>query len=152
MKKRILLLTFALTLMAQMSFSINSVENTLPGNGMALPVANVASHTLTKAEAKLIQKAEKKQVRTQKRIAVVQKFLAKNMAKKAVDFKDPVNKWLWFGVFGWGAGLLLWIIAAAVVTGGGFLGGGFLGLLASLAWLFGTVAFVIWLVKKFGDA
>ncbi|MBK6479253.1 MAG: hypothetical protein IPF93_13470 [Saprospiraceae bacterium] len=55
---------------------------------------------------------------------------------------------MWFGVFGWGAGLLLWIIAAAVVTGGGFLGGGFLGLLASLCWLFGTVAFVIWLVKN----
>lgn len=152
MKNRLLLLTFVLTLVVQMAFSINKVENTLPGNGMALPVNMVAAHTLTKDEAKAIQKAEKKQVRTQKRIAVVQKYLAKNMAKKAIDFKDPVNKWLWFGVFGWGAGLVLWIIAAAVVTGGGFLGGGFLGLLASLAWLFGTVAFVIWLVKKFGDA
>jgi hypothetical protein len=138
--------------MVQMGFSINKIENTLPGHGIALPVNAVAAHPLTKAEAKSIQKAEKKQVRTQKRIALVQKYLAKNMAKKAVDFKDPVNKWLWFGVFGWGAGLVLWIIAAAVVTGGGFLGGGFLGLLASLAWLFGTVAFVIWLVKKFGDA
>lgn len=152
MKKRILLLTFALALISQISFSINSVKNNLPGNGISVPVDLLSGHTLTKAEAKVIQKAEKKQVRTQKRIAVVQKFLAKNMAKKAIDFKDPVNKWLWFGVFGWGAGLVLWIIAAAVVTGGGFLGGGFLGLLASLAWLFGTVAFVIWLVKKFGDA
>lgn len=152
MKNRILLLTFVLALMSQLSFSINTVNNTLPGNGAPLPVGLVTTHALTKTEAKAIQKAEKKQVRTQKRIAVVQKFLAKNMAKKAVDFKDPVNKWLWFGVFGWGAGLVLWIIAASVVSGGGFLGGGFLGLLASLAWLFGTVAFVIWLVKKFGDA
>lgn len=152
MKIRNLVVTVLAALFVHAGFAINTVNNTVASNGVALPIELVTGHGMTRTEAKAIQKAEKKQVRTQKRIAMVQKYLAKNMAKKAIDFKDPVNKWLWFGVFGWGAGLVLWILAAAVTTGGGFLGGGFLGLLASLAWLFGTVAFVIWLVKKFGDA
>lgn len=152
MKIRNLVVTVLVALFVQIGFAINTVNNTLAGNGVALPIELATGHGMTRTEAKAIQKAEKKQVRTQKRIAVVQKYLAKNMAKKAIDFKDPVNKWLWFGVFGWGAGLVLWIIAASVVSGGGFLGGGFIGVLASLAWLFGTVSFVIWLVKKFGDA
>lgn len=152
MKIRNLVVTVLAALFVHAGFAINTVNNTVAGNGVALPIELASGHGMTRTEAKAIQKAEKKQVRTQKRIAMVQKYLAKNMAKKAIDFKDPVNKWLWFGVFGWGAGLVLWILAAAVTTGGGFLGGGFLGLLASLAWLFGTVAFVIWLVKKFGDA
>lgn len=152
MKIRNLVVTVLAALFVHAGFAINTVNNTVAGSGVALPIELATGHGMTRTEAKAIQKAEKKQVRTQKRIAMVQKYLAKNMAKKAIDFKDPVNKWLWFGVFGWGAGLVLWILAAAVTTGGGFLGGGFLGLLASLAWLFGTVAFVIWLVKKFGDA
>ena len=152
MKSRLFSIALSLVLLVQLSLATNTVANLVPGNGVEKKISMVNSKALTKAEAKEIQKIERKQVRTQKRIGMVQKFMTKKMAKNAVDFQDPVNKWLWFGVFGWGAGLLLWIIAAAVVTGGGFLGGGFLGLLASLCWLFGTVAFVIWLVKKVGDA
>ena len=139
-------------LTCQMSFAINSVEKSLPINGVEKKISLVESKTLTKTEAKAIQKLERKEARSQKRLAIVQKLMMKNASKKAVDFKDPVNKWLWFGVFGWGAAFVLWILAAALVTGGGFLGGGVLGLLASLVGLFGTVSFVIWLVKKFGDA
>lgn len=152
MTKRILALFVAVTLLSSTAFSTNSVKNLLPGNGKELQISTLTAKTLTKMEARAIQKAEKKQVRTQKRVALVQKMLAKNMAKKAVDFKDPVNKWLWYAVFAWGASIVLWILAAALITGTGFLGGGILGLLASLVALFGTVAFVIWLVKKFGDA
>lgn len=147
MKIRNLVVTVLAALFVQFGFAINTVNNTLAGNGVALPIELATGHGMTRTEAKAIQKAEKKQVRTQKRIALVQKYLAKKMAKKAIDFKDPVNKWLWFGVFGWGAGLVLWIIAAGVSSGFGLIG-----VLASLAWLFGTVSFVIWLVKKFGDA
>ncbi len=147
MKIRNLVVTVLAALFVQFGFAINTVNNTLAGNGVALPIELATGHGMTRTEAKAIQKAEKKQVRTQKRIALVQKYLAKKMTKKAIDFKDPVNKWLWFGVFGWGAGLVLWIIAAGVSSGFGLIG-----VLASLAWLFGTVSFVIWLVKKFGDA
>lgn len=136
-------------LTCQMSFAINSVEKSLPINGMEKKISMVESKTLTKAEAKAIQKIEKKEARNQKRLGMLQKMMVKKMHKKAVDFKDPVNKWLWFGILGWGAGLLLSIISWSVVTAGGF---GVLWLLASLAYLFGTVSFVIWLVKKFGNA
>ncbi len=136
-------------LTCQMSFAINSVEKSLPINGVEKKISLVESKTLTKTEAKAIQKLEKKEARNQKRLGMLQKMMVKKMHKNAVDFKDPVNKWLWFGIFGWGAGLLLSILSWSVVTAGGF---GVLWLLASLAYLFGTVSFVIWLVKKFGDA
>ena len=83
----------------------------------------------------------KKEFKAEKRMAKLQKFF-----KKAIDFKDPVNKWMWFWIFGWGAGIVLSILAVATVTGGGF---GAIWLLSSLCWLFGSVSLIIWLVKKF---
>ncbi|MEO5583751.1 MAG: hypothetical protein ABIR66_13755 [Saprospiraceae bacterium] len=145
MKRKILTILLAVVVICQAGLAVNSVKNLVPGNGIELQISNVKSNTLSNVEARAIQKAERKEFRNQKRLAMVEKFMTKKMAKKAIDFKDPVNKWLWFGIFGWGAGLLLWIIAGSVFSGG-------IGLLASLAWLFGTVSFVIWLVKKFGDA
>ena len=93
-------------------------------------------------------KAEKKKLRKYK------KFKKKG---QRVDFSDPVNKWMWFWIFGWGAGLLLSILAFAIASGGIYSGSGFgiaaiLATLSWLAWLFGTVALVVWLVKKFGGA
>ena len=103
---------------------------------------------LTKKELRKQKRAAKKQARMEKWMNKLQKKLA------AVDFNDPVKKWMWFWIFGWGAGLLLSIIAGAVATGGVFSGGFgaayILALLGSLAWIFGTVSLVIWLVKQFG--
>jgi ABC-type multidrug transport system fused ATPase/permease subunit len=145
MKSKLLAFILVIAVMYQSGYSVNTVKNLVPGNGTEQQISTVKSNVLSKAEAKSIQKLERKEFRTQKRLAMVQRFMAKKMAKKAIDFQDPVNKWLGFGVFGWGAGLLLWIIAGSVFSGG-------IGLLASLCWLFGTVSFVIWLVKKFGNA
>lgn len=93
-------------------------------------------------------KAERKQARK-----------AKWFAKKGqrVDFSDPVDKWMWFWIFGWGAGLVLYILAVAIASGGIYSGTGFgfaaiLATFSWLAWLFGSVALIIWLVKKFGGA
>ncbi len=52
-----------------------------------------------------------------------------------VDFSDPVNKWLWFGLFGLGAALVLGIFSL-----------GLGGLVAFLA----VVCLVIWLIKQSG--
>lgn len=75
---------------------------------------------------------------------------------KRVDFSDPVEKWMWYWIFGWAAGLVLYILAVAVATGGVYSGSfGFAAILATLSWLcwlFGSVALIIWLVKKFGGA
>jgi hypothetical protein len=77
------------------------------------------------------------------------KFMSKRFAKAGggIDLQDPVEKWMWFWIFGWGAGLVLSILASAVTFGTGF--SIFWGL-ASLLWLAGSVCLVIWLLKKFG--
>ncbi len=97
------------------------------------------------------QKLTKKELRQQKRM---EKRL-KKMQKKGIDFSDPVDKWMWYWIFGWGTALLLSIIgtfvfAGTYTLGAGFGIGGILFLLSSLAGLFGSVSLVIWLIKKFG--
>lgn len=52
-----------------------------------------------------------------------------------IDFTDPVHKWLWFGLFGLGAAIVLSIFSL-----------GLGGLVAFLA----VVCLVIWLVKQSG--
>ena len=86
----------------------------------------------------------KKEFKMQKRMAKFEKLFQ----KAAVDFKDPVNKWMWFWIFGWGAAIVLSIVGAAAVTGlsAGF---GIWYLLASLCGLFGSISLIIWVVKKF---
>jgi len=65
----------------------------------------------TKVEKKGISAWLEKKVEKQitKKIAKMQKRFAKNGGTK-VDFQDPVNKWMWFWIFGWAAGLLLSIL------------------------------------------
>ncbi len=93
-------------------------------------------------------KLTKKELRQQKRM---EKRL-KKMQKKGVDFSDPVNKWLWFAIFGWGAGIILYIVAYALIGASLYSGFGLFGvfsLLGALASLFGSISFVVWLIKKF---
>lgn len=112
--------------------------------------AAVAADKMTKKELRQQKRMLRKQNRMQKRMERLQRF----MEKRGVDFSDPVDKWMWFWIFGWGAGLLLTILAPILFVSTGSLTGlgaaGIIWLLASLAYLFGTVSLVIWLVKKFG--
>jgi hypothetical protein len=91
----------------------------------------------------------KKEFKAQKRMAKLERLFK----KAGVDFKDPVNKWMWFWIFGWGAAIVLSVIATAAAVGGAFSGGfGIWYALALIGWaagLFGTISLVIWLVKKF---
>lgn len=87
------------------------------------------------ADSKMGQKLTKK-------MAKFQKFLGKGGGKK-VDFNDPVDKWMWFWLLGWAAGVVLysfgWFVAAPFW---------YLGYLCMLG---GTVCLVIWLLKKSGN-
>jgi hypothetical protein len=133
------------------------------------PFANVSASTAI--SAKEARESVVKKALSGKVDGLVDAFkgsrIAKKMAKlqkrfgngKAIDLQDPVNKWMWFWIFGWGAGLLLFIIGGVVAVGGaasgsgaGFGVGAIFSLLGVLCSLFGTVSLVIWLVKKFGGA
>ena len=84
---------------------------------------------------------KKKAAKLDKKLQKLQKKMENKIAKKSanadggVDFSDPVDKWMWFWIFGWGLAILL-----------GLVGLGTLGWIVGVA---GTVALILWLVKKF---
>lgn len=138
-----------------------SVSILLPAMAFAAPIVNtedqpagivtmdemVADKVMTAEELKVLQKEEKKQLRMERRMERLEKFMNSKLGQKLLGgLDDPVDKFFWYWIIGWGVGILLSIIAAATLTGGGF---GILWLLAYLAYLAGSVALIVWLVKKF---
>jgi len=101
----------------------------------AVPLAEVRANMLQKASERLHISPE----RFEKSISgkkMNRKML--KLAKRAsleIDFADPVDKWLWFGLFGLGAAIVLSIFSLGIG-----------GLVAFLA----VVCLVIWLVKQSG--
>jgi len=107
----------------------------------------VVEKEMTKKETRELKKQARKMERMQKRMAKFEKKMEKRQARGG----DDTKKWMKFWLLGWGAGLLLYIIAVAAIGSGGTGFGlfGALTLIGSLAWLFGSVSLIIWLVKKF---
>ncbi|MEZ4919540.1 MAG: hypothetical protein R2792_10610 [Saprospiraceae bacterium] len=118
------------------------------------PVASQAAVASTEAPQAAIERSEvkkEKKLFSEAKMAKMEKKLAKKMKKinkilgksgNSVDFNDPVDKWMWFWIFGWGGAILISVLS--VFTGG------FLWYLSYLLWTAGTVCLIIWLVKKFG--
>ncbi len=111
------------------------------------PSLQAATHSGTTTVSADQMKAHKKAFQMQKREAKATHLFA----KRGIDLQDPVNKWMWYWILGWGAAIVLSIIAVATVTAsvGGATSFGILYLLASLLGLFGTISLIVWLVKKF---
>jgi hypothetical protein len=61
-------------------------------------------------------------------------------------FSDPVDKWFWIWAIGWGVGILITIISGASIASG------FLGILWFSLFIIGSIALIIWLIKKFGKS
>lgn len=113
-------------------------------------VVNFGTIEATTIESNKADKETKKQLKRQKRFEKRMAKMEKNANKKDIDLSDPVDKWLWFAVFGWAGGLILTILAYVLVFSvtSGFGLYGILWLLASLCYLFGSVSFIVWLIKK----
>jgi len=132
-----------LTLVLCLAFTQSAMAIKTPAKSADVKT-EVVEKEMTKKEIRQIKKQERKAERFKKRIAKFEKKMERRGG-------DDAKKWMKFWLLGWGAGLLLWIIAIAAVGSGG---GGFglfaiLTLLGSLAWLFGSISLIIWLVKKF---
>ena len=146
MKLKALLFLFALSLLMPGMSSASSINTEDNQAGLVTMDEMIADKVLTAQELKVLQKEEKKQVRMERRMAKVEKFMQSKLGQKLMGgLDDPVDKWFWYWIIGWGAGIVLLVIATASL-GTGF---GILGILATLAWLFGSVSLIIWLVKKF---
>jgi len=139
----LILISLAL-LLPSMSMAAPSVNTEDNPAGLVAMDEMVANKALTAQELKTLQKEEKNQVRMEHRMARVQKFMNSKMGQKLLGgLDDPIDKWFWFWVIGWGAGIVISIIAGAA---GGFT---LLWALASLAYLAGSISLILWLVKKF---
>jgi amino acid transporter len=83
----------------------------------------------------------KKNFKMEKRQEMIQKSLKKS------GFKDPVQKWLWFGLLSWILGGLSYFIALLGSHASNAIYP-FLGKLAVIALIIGAVFLLIWIVKK----
>lgn len=105
-----------------------------------------ASASLSKHERARISKEEKKLHREEKLTARLQKIVqAKFQKKKLGDLGDPVDKWFWIWAITWSLGIILTIIA------GGAIAGTAIGIIWLASFVIGSVALILWLVKKFGQ-
>jgi len=143
----LLTLIFLALLLPSISIASPAVNTEDNPAGLVAMDQMVIDQALTTQEIKTLKKEEKNQVRTEHRMARFEKFMNSKMGQKLLGgLDDPIDKWFWYWVIGWGAGILFSIIASAVITGGGF---GILWLVAYLCYLGGSVALILWLVNKF---
>ena len=126
--------------------------------GSTPPAINTEDHPakgISIKEMAVEQKAEKelkKPQREENRWLKLEEKINRFLERKNISsgeaavglLDDPVNKWFWFWIFGWSLGLIITLISGATVTTG------FLGILWLLGFVGGSVALVIWLLKKFG--
>ena len=91
----------------------------------------------TKRADKLALKAEKKQIRQEKRMTKINNFIAKHFGNSALGgLDDPIDKYLWWAIIAVGAAIIF-----------GWLVWGPLGAIFGIA---GLVLLVLWIIKKYG--
>jgi len=98
---------------------------------------------MTSFELKKLQKEESKLLMIGKRLDRLQKIFLEKSEKRIGGFKDPVDRWFWIWTGSWGLGLLLTLIL------GGSASGATLGLIWLAAFGLGSIALILWLVKRF---
>lgn len=101
--------------------------------GTSLQAAVQIPSKETKKESKWEQRLEKK-------MAKFTEKMEKMNQNQAIDFSDPVDKWLWYAIFGW--------IGAIVFYSLGYFAFGFFWWIGYLLAAFASIAFLIWILKK----
>lgn len=105
----------------------------------------VYDHAITKTELRKLKSDEKHLVRFEHFYSSFTKKSTASSSKHAAGiFSDPVNRWFWLWVITWGIGIFLLVVSSGALAGAG------IGLLWFLAFGLGSIALIIWLVKKFG--
>ncbi len=139
MKIKYLLLSLSMALFTVTGYAGNSVNTEDTRAGVVQMEDLMAAKALVKADKHLL-KSEKQQYRAEKRMAwfskVINQKMAKSQNKALGGLNDPIDKWFWFAIIGWGAAILLTFSISTWY-------------LSSLFWLAGTVCAVLWIVKKF---
>lgn len=146
LKTLLLLMAFAAFTPA-VSFAAPTINTEDQPAGLISMHEMVADKALTTKELKVLKQEERKQLRMERRMARLEKFMNSKMGQKLLGgLSDPVDKFFWYWVIGWGVGIVFSILAAATLLSGGF---SILWLIAYLAYLAGSVSLIVWLVKKF---
>ena len=117
-------------------------------------MAPVTANAATSVDAKESRELIVKKLMDQKTTAAFDHIGQSKMMKKAirmakwfglgdekVDFQSEPDKWLWYGVFGWVIGTVLWIFGWFILP---------FWYLGYLCWTLGTVCFIVWFLKKNG--
>ncbi|NNE28984.1 MAG: hypothetical protein HKN16_05085 [Saprospiraceae bacterium] len=139
--------TFSMMAFASTPTAVNVEDHQ---EGLVSYVDSDAYKALSKKELRAVKKAQKNQQKLERKVKRFQKFASSKKGQKLLGgLDDPVDKWFWFWVIGWGAAIVLGALIGGVLISGGL---GSATILATLVWLVGlagTVSLVIWLVKKF---
>ncbi|MEO6131702.1 MAG: hypothetical protein ABIQ02_07630 [Saprospiraceae bacterium] len=104
----------------------------------------IPDHHATHAELKILKRNEKRLNRFESLVQRMHKVYAEKKSGHAGLFTDPVNKWLWLWLITWGIGILVLVVSSGGVASPA------IGIIWLLAFAIGSVALIIWLVKKFG--
>jgi len=136
-----MLLVFSLAATTVMAGNpINSEDNVA---GIVSMDDAYSSKAMTKADMraakradKIALKAEKKQIRQEKRMVKINNFIAKHFGNSALGgLDDPIDKFLWWAIIAAGVAIIFSFIWWPIST---------------IFWIGSIVLLVLWIIKKYG--
>ena len=145
-----MLRVFVCSLIIGLSFPVYAVTPVKYENVTIEELITQTKIAQQKVEVTQLSKKEKKKYnRVNRKLSKLEHKLQKRKKKRksAIDLRDPVEKWKWYWILGWGAAIALVVTAAVLglVTTGVLYR--LLIITASLAGIFGTISLVMWLIR-----
>lgn len=112
----------------------------------ALSMSSIQSATIDVAPfSKEDQRLHRKTQKRKKLFAKIEKKISNTLAKTPLgSISDRDDKWFWIFSISWGLGLLITLISGATIVATG------IGILWFLSFGIGSVALIIWLLRRYG--